>query len=53
MKEGLNWKNRENEQREESEEEWMWLDPKDKKVDWAGGSLANLIANSELRKEFY
>ena len=50
---------RERAEREESDEEWMWLDPKDKKVkrvkklSWAGGSLANLITNSELRKEFY
>ena len=50
---------RERVEREESEEDWMWIDPKDKKVkkvkkvSWAGGSLANLIANSELRKGFY
>lgn len=43
----------------DSTKRMVWLDPKDKKVkrvkkvDWAGGSLANLIANSELRKEFY
>ena len=43
----------------EEKEEWMWLDPSDKKVkrvkkiDCAGGSLLNMLASEELKREFY
>lgn len=42
--------------RKESDEPWMWLDPRDKKVKKiksAGGSLASIIASAELRESFF